>query len=105
MTLLTSDPLNPGKFQNGPRYDAIAGRARLVRTWGDAYGYLLVASGWADAILDPIMNAWDIAALVPIIRGAGGVITDWQGGKPYPAASTIAAATPALHAQIIAALN
>lgn len=104
-TLLTSDPLNPAKFQDGARYDALAARAKLVRTWGDAYGYLLVASGWADVILDPVMNPWDIAALVPIIRGAGGVITDWQAGRPYPAGSTIAAATPALHAQVISALN
>lgn len=104
-TLLTSDPLNPAKHQNGAAFDALARRAKLVRTWGDCYGYLLVTSGQADAMLDPIMNPWDIAALVPIIRGAGGVITDWRGGAAYPATSTVAAATPALHAQIIATLN
>ncbi|MEO6246443.1 MAG: inositol monophosphatase family protein, partial [Opitutaceae bacterium] len=104
-TLLTSDPFNPAKYQDGARYDALARRARLVRTWGDCYGYLLLATGWADLCLDPIMNPWDIAALVPIIRGAGGVITDWQGGQAYPAESTIAAATPELHAQVVAALN
>ncbi|MSU25383.1 MAG: histidinol-phosphatase [Opitutus sp.] len=104
-TWLTSDPFNPAKLQNGAAYDALARRAKLVRTWGDCYGYLLVASGWADVCLDPIMNPWDIAALVPIIRGAGGVITDWRGGAAYPAASTVACATPALHAQVIAGLN
>jgi myo-inositol-1(or 4)-monophosphatase len=51
------------------------------------------------------MNPWDIAALVPIIRGAGGVITDCQGGPAFPATSTVAAATPALHAQVIRTLN
>ena len=104
-TLLYSDPLNPAKYQNGAAFDALTRRAKLVRTWGDCYGYLLVASGQADAMLDPIMNPWDIAALVPILRGAGGVITDWRGGAAYPAESTIAAATPALHAQMIAALK
>lgn len=104
-TLLTSDPFNPAKYQNGPAYEALAHRARLVRTWGDCYGYLLVASGWADVCLDPIVNPWDIAALVPIIRGAGGAISDWQGGAPYPAESTIASATPELHAEVVAALN
>ena len=104
-TLLTSDPLNPAKYQDGARYDALTRRARLVRTWGDCYGYLLVATGWADVCLDPIMNPWDIAALVPIIRGAGGAITDWRGGPPYPAESTIASATPELHASVLAALN
>ena len=104
-TLLFSDPLNPAKYQNGAAHDALLRRAKLTRTWGDCYGYLLVASGQADAMLDPIMNPWDIAALVPVIRGAGGVITDWRGGAAYPAESTIAAATPALHAQIVAALK
>ena len=104
-TLLTSDPLNPAKYQNGAAYDALTHRARLVRTWGDCYGYLLVAAGWADVCLDPIMNPWDIAAVVPIIRGAGGVVTDWQGGSAYPAGSTVASATPVLHAEVIATLR
>lgn len=104
-TLLTSDPLNPARYQDGSRYDALTQRARLVRTWGDAYGYLLVASGWADICMDPIANSWDIAALVPVIRGAGGIISDWQGNAPYPAESIVAATTPELHAQVIAALN
>ena len=104
-TVLTSDPLNPAKYQNGVAYDALIRRAKLVRTWGDCYGYLLVATGWADVCLDPIMNPWDIAALLPVIRGAGGVITDWRGGAAYPAESTIASATPALHAEVLAALG
>jgi histidinol phosphatase-like enzyme (inositol monophosphatase family) len=104
-TLLTSDPLSPAKYQDGPRYEKLAHRAKLVRTWGDCYGYLLVATGWADICLDPIMNPWDIAALVPIIRGAGGAISDWQGGAAYPAQSTVACGTPALHAEVVRALN
>ena len=104
-TLLTSDPLHPAKYQNGAAFDALAHRARLVRTWGDCYGYLLVASGWADVMCDPVMNPWDIAALVPVVRGAGGVITDWQGRDAVDANSIVAAATPALHASVIAALN
>jgi myo-inositol-1(or 4)-monophosphatase len=104
-TLLTSDPLNPAKYQHGAGFDTLARRARLVRTWGDCYGYLLVATGWADISVDPIMNPWDIAALVPVIRGAGGVISDWQGGAAYPANSTVACATPELHAAVLAALR
>ena len=102
--VLTSDPLNPGKYQNAAAYSSLIARAKLVRTWGDCYGYLLVASGQADVMLDPIMNPWDIAALVPILRGAGGTISDWQGRPPYPAKSTVAA-NPILHPQIIAALQ
>jgi myo-inositol-1(or 4)-monophosphatase len=53
---------------------------------------------------DPIMNPWDIAALVPVIRGAGGVITDWQGREPMGAESTLAA-HPKLHAEVVKLLN
>jgi myo-inositol-1(or 4)-monophosphatase len=104
-TLLTSDPLNPAKYQDGPKFDALIRRARLVRTWGDCYGYLLVAAGHADIMGDPIMNPWDIAALVPVVRGAGGIITDWSGNAPYPAESILAAATPELHAAARATLG
>ncbi|HTX64449.1 MAG TPA: histidinol-phosphatase [Opitutaceae bacterium] len=103
-TLLCSDPLTPAQHQNGPAFAALMARVKLVRTWGDCYGYLLLATGGADVMCDPIMNPWDIAALIPVIRGAGGVITDWQGRDPVGAAS-IVAATPALHPQVIAALN
>ncbi|MEX2045075.1 MAG: inositol monophosphatase family protein [Opitutus sp.] len=104
-TLLTSDPLNPAKIQDAAGFERLQNSARLVRTWGDCYGYLLLASGWADIAVDPIMNPWDVAALVPVIRGAGGVISDWHGGPAYPANSTVAAATPELHAHVIAALT
>jgi myo-inositol-1(or 4)-monophosphatase len=103
-TFLTSDPLNPHKYKNGAAYEALCRRMRLVRTWGDCYGYLLLATGWADVMCDPIMNPWDIQALIPIIRGAGGIITDWQGCDPVKAESIIAA-NATLHPQVIAALN
>jgi len=103
-TLLTSDTRNLAQHQDGAACDRLVAQAKLYRTWGDCYGYLLVATGFADAMLDPIMNPWDIAALVPVIRGAGGVITDWHGGAPYPAQSTIAAG-PELHGQILTTLK
>ncbi|HSM44762.1 MAG TPA: inositol monophosphatase family protein, partial [Acidimicrobiia bacterium] len=103
-TLLYSNPVTADVYQNGRAFDALVRRCNRVRTWGDCYGYLLVAGGWADIMCDPIMNPWDIAALVPIVRGAGGVITDWTGGDPVRASSTIAT-TPALHAEVVAALN
>lgn len=58
---------------------ALQGRAKLSRTWGDCYGHLLVATGRADVMLDPIMNIWDCAALLPIVEAAGGTFTDWRG--------------------------
>ncbi len=104
-TFLTCDWLSPDHHGKRAGFDRLARSCRLCRTWGDAYGYLLLATGWADVVVDPIMNPWDIAALVPVIRGAGGVITDWTGGPAYPASSTVAAATPELHAAALAALG
>jgi histidinol-phosphatase len=53
--------------------------AGTFRTWGDCYGYVLVATGRAEAAIDPLMNIWDAAALLPILQEAGGSYTDWQG--------------------------
>jgi histidinol phosphatase-like enzyme (inositol monophosphatase family) len=55
---------------------AVAG---LARGWGDCYGHILVATGRAEVIVDPQMNAWDAAALVPILQEAGGHFVDWTG--------------------------
>ena len=78
-------------------------RARLFRTWGDCSGYVLLVSGGADIMLDPIMNTWDLHPLIPIVRGAGGVITSWSGEDPVGADSCVACG-PALHAQVLEAL-
>ena len=51
----------------------------LNRTWGDGYGYLLVATGRADVMIDPIMNAWDAAAVETVVTEAGGRFSDWDG--------------------------
>ncbi|HXN35770.1 MAG TPA: histidinol-phosphatase [Opitutaceae bacterium] len=104
-TLLTSDPVAIASNPAAHGYAALMGRAKLARMWGDCYGYYLVATGSADVMYDPVMNPWDIAALVPVIRGAGGVITDSAGKAPYPATSIVAAGTAGLHASVIAALN
>jgi histidinol phosphatase-like enzyme (inositol monophosphatase family) len=104
-TLLTSDPVMLIDSPAARGYLPLMGRAKLARIWGDCFGYMMVATGFANVMYDPIMNPWDIAALVPVIRGAGGVITDAQGEAPYPAKSTVAASTEELHALVIAALN
>ena len=57
----------------------LGARADTFRTWGDCYGYALVATGRADAMLDPVLHVWDAAAVRPVIEEAGGVFTDWEG--------------------------
>jgi len=75
-----------------------------TRTWGDGYGYLLVASGRAHIMVDPVMNPWDLIPVIPIMRGAGAVVTDWHGGDARQSGHVITAA-PALHAEVLGRLN
>src|ERR1051326_5230616 len=65
-------------------------RARSCRTWGDCYGYVLVATGRADVMLDPVMNLWDCAPLLPIMEEAGGTFTDWRGIRTVIGGNSIA---------------
>ncbi len=60
-------------------YQRLERAAYITRTWGDGYGYLLIATGRAEAMVDPIMNIWDAAAIQPVLEEAGGTFTDWQG--------------------------
>ena len=77
---------------NAARIEKIAGRAKLYRTWGDCFGYFAVATGAADLMLDPRLGYWDVAAIVPVIEGSGGVVTSWSGGDPLTEPSLIASA-------------
>jgi len=63
----------------GTGWDALQQASLLQRGWGDCYGHCLVATGRADVMLDPVMNPWDCAALVPILQESGGRFTDWRG--------------------------
>lgn len=102
--LLTTDPKGPARHRNGAGWEALVNATGQYRSWGDCFGYTLLASGGADIMADPILNLWDIAALIPVLRGAGAVATDWHGGNPVGADSLVAA-HPKIHAQVIALLN
>ena len=71
-------------------FDRLQTAARLTRTWGDGYGYLMVATGRADLMVDPVMAIWDAAALQPILEEAGGTFTDWHGNPTFQASEGIA---------------
>lgn len=103
-TLLTSDHLMFGKYRNKTNFDKLTEHVKLYRTWGDCYGYSLLASGYADIMIDPIMSKWDLAALIPVIKGAGGIITDYYGNNPLEG-NSIVASNAKLHQQVIAILN
>lgn len=78
-TVLTTDERFPKDRPRAERWRELAARASVSRTWGDCYGYMLVATGRAEVMADDIISPWDTAALFPIITEAGGVFTDWRG--------------------------
>ena len=77
-------------------YERVARNAPFGRTWADAYGYLLLATGRIDAMMDPKMAIWDIAPLYPIVEEAGGRITD-VAGRRDPLGNSALAAHPKIH--------
>jgi histidinol-phosphatase len=64
--------------------------ARVTRTWGDGYGYLMVATGRAEIMIDPVVNLWDAAPLQPVIEEAGGHFSDWNGTPTIHAGEAVA---------------
>ena len=102
--LLASNLRSPGDIQDGEKWDHLVKQVKELYTWGDCYGYLILAAGGADIMVDPIMNSWDLLALIPVIRGAGGEISDWHGKDPV-VGNSIVAANPTIHPQVIEILN
>ena len=76
---LTSQVDNFDRRQAQAAYEALEGLAYVSRSWGDGYGYLLVATGRGELMVDPIVNPWDVAAVAPVITEAGGKFTSWSG--------------------------
>ena len=87
--LLTTDVPRIYDQGRGPGYDRLLRDTKLSRGWGDCYGHVLVATGRAEIMLDPMMNVWDCAALVPIVIEAGGTFTSWDGRVGARAGSAI----------------
>lgn len=78
-TVLSTDERFLVHPERRERWRSLAASAAVSRTWGDCYGYLLVATGRAEAMVDEVMSPWDAAALLPIIQEAGGRFSDWAG--------------------------
>ena len=78
-TFVVSEVLTFDKVHRREAYNRLEKSVRLTRTWGDGFGYVLVATGQAEIMLDPLMSDWDAAPLLVILEEAGGRFTDWQG--------------------------
>lgn len=102
--ILTTDPRTPPVYHDPRGWEDLLAATGEYRSWGDCFGYALLAMGKADIMCDPILNLWDVAALLPILRGAGAAVSDWKGGPPDTATSLVAA-NPVHHAEVIRLLN
>lgn len=89
-TVLTSDERFGRGGERAEGWRRLADVAAMSRTWGDCYGYLLVATGRAEVMVDAMVAAWDAAPFAPIIAEAGGVFTDWRGAATAFGGSMVA---------------
>ncbi len=80
-------------------------QARLTRWGGDCYIFALMALGFCDVIVETTFKRWDVAALIPVIEGAGGIITNWQGGSCADGGQVLAAGDRRIHEIVVKLLN
>lgn len=99
-TFLTTDMDHIYKHGYTEQFEKLLAQTRIHRTWGDAYGHMMVATGRADFMFDPILNLWDAAALLPIIKEAGGSYFDVEGNESVKSGSAIST-NPALKEKIL----
>jgi myo-inositol-1(or 4)-monophosphatase len=104
VTVCATDPTMFAGEAHQRAFARLAPHARAVRFGGDCYTPCLVAGGWADLVVEAGLKPWDVQALIPIVQGAGGVITDWSGGPADRASEVIIAANRPLHSEVVAAL-
>ena len=96
----TTDPAD--FYRRHPAFStALLAHCHAARTWADAYGYMLLARGAIDLMIDPILAPWDVAPLGVIVREAGGVFTDFAGKEEKLGTSAIASANETLHRSVL----
>ena len=103
-TILTTFP-EVGTPEEGAAFRRVAGRCRLTRYGMDCYAYALLAAGHVDLVVEAGLHAYDIAGPLALVEAAGGVVTAWDGGSALDGGTCVAAATPALHAAALEALE
>ncbi len=87
------------------RYDAVAAQTRLARYGTDCYAYCMLAAGQIDLVVEAGLKPYDIVALIPIIEGAGGVVTTWDGGPAQNGGAIVAAGDRRVHEQALKILK
>jgi histidinol phosphatase-like enzyme (inositol monophosphatase family) len=99
--LMTTHPWNYFDASEQTAFRRLAESALLSRFGGDCYGYGLLAMGFVDLVVEARLKPWDIQALIPVVEGAGGIVTDWRGGPCLDGGRVIAAGDKRVHAEAL----
>jgi myo-inositol-1(or 4)-monophosphatase len=102
--LLTTSPLLMGDADR-QRFRQVEQAVRLSRYGGDCYAYCMLAAGHVDLVIETELKPYDVLPLIPIIEGAGGVVTTWENGRPHGGGRIIAAGDRGIHARAIELLR
>ena len=102
--LTTTSPVGYFNSEEQDAFWMLSGRSQLTRFGGDCYAYGLLAMGFVDVVVEAGLQPWDIQALIPIIEGAGGVVTDWQGKPVTGGGRVVACGDPQVHAEALGVL-
>lgn len=103
-TLFTTSPLLIDDADRGA-FHRVEAQVRLSRYGGDCYSYCMLAAGHLDLVVETNLKPYDIAALIPIVTGAGGIITTWDGAPAQDGGRIVAAGDPRVHAAALKLLN
>jgi myo-inositol-1(or 4)-monophosphatase len=87
------------------RFAKVENQVKLSRYGGDCYAYCMLAAGHSDLVIETELKPYDILPLIPIITGAGGIITTWENGPAHQGGRIVAAGDKRVHAQALALLN
>ena len=87
------------------RFAVIEEKVKLSRYGGDCYAYAMLAMGLVDLVIEASLQPYDICALIPIVEGAGGVITTWDGGPAQAGGRIVAAGDARVHAAALSLLQ
>jgi myo-inositol-1(or 4)-monophosphatase len=104
-TIMTTNPALIKDDADREKYRSLEKEARLVRYGGDCYAYCALAAGFVDLVIETNLKTHDIVALMPIIEGAGGVVTTWDGEPAAKGGRILAAGDPRLHEETMKRLR
>ena len=98
---------SPRLFEGAPlaAFEAIESAVRLTRFGYDCYAYAMLAAGHIDLVIESGLKPYDVVALIPIIEGAGGIVTTWDGGTAAAGGSIVACGDPRLHEIVLPLLG